>query len=83
MSGGAVNFVVDCSDCGMKCSGDKKKTNLWVKLHMKKAHRKDTYTSSKTEHKIETATKNGNPRPFAMVEAKMSYQERLDLGLEP
>ena len=78
---GAVNFVTECRHCGMKCNGDEKKVKLWVKLHMKKTHSKQTYTSSSVENQINTATKNGNPRPNAMNERNLTHRERLEKGV--
>jgi len=78
---GAVNFVIDCRQCGMKCSGDEKKTKLWVKLHMKKAHAKQTYTSSQVEAIVNTSTRNGNTRPNAMNEWNLTHHERVEKGI--
>jgi hypothetical protein len=79
---GAVNFVTECRRCEIKCSGDRQKTRLWLKLHFKKVHAGEKLTVSKGSQSIETKTKRGNPRPQAYTENQMSFTERIKEGLE-
>jgi len=80
---GAVNFVTECRRCEIKCSGDRQKTRLWLKLHLKKVHPNEKLTVSKSNCHIETHTKCGNPRPQAYTENKMSFTERHKEGFRP
>jgi len=78
---GAVNFVTECRRCEIKCCGDRQKTKLWLKLHLKKVHSGEKLTVSNGAHSIDIFTKRGNPRPQAYTENQMSFTERVKKGV--